>query len=208
MRTERRRLEAALARLSPEDMLIPGVVNQSSVKDIIAHIMEWEAMFFPWYEASLRGETPEVPGPGLTWKDLDGINQRIYEKHCARPLEEILADFRAVHQRLEDTVNAMNPDQRATPGYFTFTCGGSVIDWMNAYAAHDMWAKKKILAWLKKRQPAVIGFVGQGDRVLAASPAVQPDTLLCWHRNMSHRYGGANHSPRSASRTSHLKPSS
>jgi hypothetical protein len=90
---------------------------------------------------------------GLTWKDMDVVNRRIYEKHCTRNLNEILADFHAVHQRLEDMVNAMSPDQRATPGYYTFTGSGSVIDWMNAYAAHDLWAKKKILTWLKKHQP-------------------------------------------------------
>jgi hypothetical protein len=151
VRTERRRLEANLAKLNPEDMLIPGVVGQWSVKDVIAHIMEWEAMFFPWYETSMRGETPEVPAPGLTWKNLDVLNQRIYEKHRTRPLEKILADFRNVHQRLEDTVNAMSTDQRTTPGYFSFTGGGSVINWMNAYAAHDLWAKTKIRAWMKKR---------------------------------------------------------
>lgn len=154
VRTERRRLEATLARLSPDEMLIPGVTNQWSVKDIVAHIMEWEAMFFPFYEASLRGETPEVPGPGLTWKDLDVINRRIYKKHCERSLEEILADFRAVHQRLEDIVGAMTPEQRDIRGYFSFTGGGSVIGWMNAYAAHDLWAKQEIHAWLKRRGQA------------------------------------------------------
>ena len=154
VRDERRRLEANLAPLSPEEMLIPGVTGKWSVKDVIAHIMEWEAMFFPWYEASLRGETPEVPGPGLTWKDLKVVNQRIYEKHCARPLAEILADFRAVHQRLEDTVLAMTPEQREKPGVYSFTGGGSIIDWMNAYAAHDLWAKREIRAWLKRRQAA------------------------------------------------------
>ncbi len=152
VKDERRRLEANLAGLSPEEMLIPGVCGESSVKDVLAHIMEWEAMFFPWYEASLRGETPEVPGPGLTWKDLDIVNRRIYEKHCSRSLEAILADFHTVHQRLEDTVYAMTPEQREKPGVYSFTGGGSIIDWMNAYAAHDLWAKTKIRAWLKKRQ--------------------------------------------------------
>ncbi len=73
-------------------------------------------MFFPWYEASLRGETPAVPAEGLTWHDLGILNRRIYEKHCARPLEDILADFHAVHQRLEETVDAMTPEQRETSG--------------------------------------------------------------------------------------------
>ncbi len=152
VRVERRRLEANLAQISPADMLIPGVCAEWTVKDIIAHIMEWEAMFFPWYEASLRGETPEIPAPGLTWKDLGVVNQRIYQKHCARPLEDILADFHAIHQRLEDTIQAMTPEQRETPGFYSFTGGGSIIDWMKAYAAHDLWAKKQIRAWLIRRQ--------------------------------------------------------
>ncbi len=152
LRDQRRRLEANLAQISAEDMVIPGVCGDWSVKDIVAHIMEWEAMFFPWYEASLRGETPEVPGPVLTRENLSEINRRIYQKHCARSLDDILADFRAVHQRLEDTVLAMTPEQRETPGVYTFTGGGSIIDWMKAYAAHDLWAIKQIRAWLKRGQ--------------------------------------------------------
>ncbi len=152
VRAERRRLNATLVKLTPAEMQLPGVMNDQTVKDVIAHIMEWEAMFFPWYDASLRGETPAVPGEGLTWHDLDIVNRRIYEKHCARPLEDILADFHAVHQRLEETVNAMTPAQREAPGVFSFTGGGSIIDWMNAYAAHDLWAKKKIQAWMKSRR--------------------------------------------------------
>ncbi len=151
VRTERRRLNAALAKLTSAEMLIPGVMKDQTVKDVIAHIMEWEAMFFPWYAASLRGETPAVPGDGGRIPDLDILNRRIYEKHCARPLAEILADFHAVHRRLEETVDAMTPEQRETPGYFTFTHGASIIDYMNAYAAHDMWAKRKIQAWMKSR---------------------------------------------------------
>ena len=153
VRDERRRLNATLAKLTSAQMLIPGVVNDQTVKDVIAHIMEWEAMFFPWYEASLRGETPAVPAEGLTWHDLKIVNRRIYEKHCARPLEDILADFSAVHQRLEETVDAMTPEQRETPGVFSFTGGTSIIDFMNAYAAHDMWAKRKIQAWRKSHRP-------------------------------------------------------
>lgn len=36
-------------------------------------------MFFPWYEASLGGETPAVPAEGLTWHELPILNRRIDE---------------------------------------------------------------------------------------------------------------------------------
>jgi hypothetical protein len=45
----------------------------------------------------------------------------------------------------------MTPEERETPGVFSFTSGSRIIDFMKAYAAHDMWAKRKIQVWIKSR---------------------------------------------------------
>lgn len=90
---ERAQLDALLARLSPDEMVIPGVNGEWSVKDALAHISDWEQRFIGWYRAQLRGETPIVPGPGLTWKDLDALNQSIYERHRDRTLDDVLAEY-------------------------------------------------------------------------------------------------------------------
>ena len=51
LQTERRRLEQNLAQLSENDMLQPGVVGEWSVKDIVAHLTDWEQRFLDWYTA-------------------------------------------------------------------------------------------------------------------------------------------------------------
>lgn len=94
-REERRKLEEVIAGLRLEEMERPGVNGEWAVKDVLAHLLEWEQLFLGWYAAGVRGERPEVPGPGLNWssKSLAILNQQIFEKHRERPAAEILADF-------------------------------------------------------------------------------------------------------------------
>ncbi|NIR95411.1 MAG: ClbS/DfsB family four-helix bundle protein, partial [Gammaproteobacteria bacterium] len=46
--------------------------------------------FIQWYQAGLRGEIPEIPAPGMTWRDLPKLNRLIYEKYQHKPLAEVL----------------------------------------------------------------------------------------------------------------------
>src|SRR3989304_1282552 len=68
---ERSRLDALLEQLTPRQMTQGGATLAGwSVKDILGHLIGWQQMNFDWYAAGLRGETPEMPAPGLTWRDI------------------------------------------------------------------------------------------------------------------------------------------
>jgi len=151
LEAERRRLEQNLAKLNQEDMLQPGVVGEWSVKDVLAHLADWEQRFLDWYVADQRGEVPHPPAPGLTWKrqDLDTLNQQIFEKHHDRPLPEILAEFRDTHERLIATVQVMSEEEIATPGRFAWIGKAALFSWLTGYANHDLWAKTKVREWIK-----------------------------------------------------------
>ena len=151
LQTERRRLEQNLAGLSPDDMLQPGVVGELSVKDVLAHLADWEARMPAWIEAARRGGPVETPEPGLTWKQLDIVNRRIYEAYRDRPLEDVLDYFRSVHRRFMAMVEAMPEDEMPTPGRYAFTGKSAVYGWLSGFAAHDLWGKTKIRAWMKAR---------------------------------------------------------
>ena len=47
-------LEELIATLTPEQMTQQSVVGKWSVKDVLAHLMEWEQMFLGWYAVVLR----------------------------------------------------------------------------------------------------------------------------------------------------------
>ena len=68
---ERSRLDALLEQLTPRQMTQGGATLAGwSVKDILGHLIGWQQMNLDWYAAGLRGETPEMPAPGLTWRDI------------------------------------------------------------------------------------------------------------------------------------------
>lgn len=151
LETERRRLERNLARLKPEDMERPGVVVRWSVKDVLAHLADWEEHMLLWTEDARRGDRVDTPEPGITWKQLDVLNQRIYEAHCRQSLEQVLEYFRAAHARFMTFVEAMPEDEMLAKSRYPFTGKASIYGWLRAYAAHDLWAKTKIRAWDKAR---------------------------------------------------------
>jgi hypothetical protein len=152
LHAERRRLEANLARLSREDILRPNTVGQWSFKDVLAHLAHWEAFLPDWIAVSRRGEKVEVPAPGLTWKDVHTLNQRIYEAHRDQSLDDVLEYFRDTHIRFMALAEALTDEETLTPRFYAFTGGGSLYDWLNAYAAHDLWGKSKIRQWLKAQE--------------------------------------------------------
>ncbi len=145
IQTERRRLEASLKGLNREQMEIAGVVGDWSVKDVLAHLVEWEQMFERWYRAGLRGEIPQLPAPGIDWEALDRLNQQIYEKHRDRDLDQILEEFRASYDRTLATIQEMSEAEMFTPSRYAWLGEGSLVDYVLANTAnHYRWAKDRI----------------------------------------------------------------
>jgi hypothetical protein len=151
LETERRRLEQNLAKLSTADMLQPGVVDEWSVKDVLAHLADWEAHMPVWMEAGRRGDPVKEPDPGLTWKQLDLLNERIYQAHRYQSLAEVMDYFHSIHEQFMDMVVTMPEQEMLERGRYSFIGKGAVYGWLSQYAAHDAWGKRKIREWMKTR---------------------------------------------------------
>jgi hypothetical protein len=132
-------LEAVLGQLSQEEMIRPGVHGNWSVKDIIVHITAWEKRMVQWLDESLRGEIPQRPAPGMTWDDLDELNERIYQEGREKPLDEALAEFREIHQESVRAVEAMAEEDLLAPGRFEWREGDPI--W-RMVAANTWWHYK------------------------------------------------------------------
>lgn len=149
LNTERRRLEKNLVGLSPAEMILPGVVKQWSVKDVLAHLYDWEARFPVWLEAARRGEEAGCPDPDFTWRQSDQLNQRIYLAHRDQPLEAVMQAFHETHRQFMQVVESISDAEMFTPSYYPFTESASILDWLHGFAAHDLWGKTKIRRWRK-----------------------------------------------------------
>ncbi len=154
LRRERRRLEGLVASVSPREMVVGGVVGASSVKDVLAHLADWEAHMLVWLAAARAGQA--VPGPeaGLSWRPLKEFNRRIYEAHRDEALDVVLASFRQDHERFMAMVAAMPEEEMLARGRYALTAGKALYDWLVQYAEHDAWGTKRIGDWAQARAAA------------------------------------------------------
>jgi uncharacterized protein (TIGR03083 family) len=150
---ERGALEALLETVAPGHTVEPGVVGEWSVKDVLAHLVEWEQMVLGWYRAGLRGEVPELPAPGYKWNQTPRLNQAIYEKHRDRPLDEVTEQFRASHQEILGVIQELSNEKLFTAGRYAWTRKNTMGTYfVSATSSHYLWARKEIRKGLKARQ--------------------------------------------------------
>jgi hypothetical protein len=155
IRLERTALDDALAPLTPRQMTLSGVTKGGwSVKDILAHLVEWQRMNLDWYAAGLRGEKPAMPAPGFTLRELPRLNEMIYRKHHRRPLQDVLRDYRLHHERVVALIEALPDADLVTIGRFSWTGPSwTLSDYLRAStAAHYLWARTRIRRWRRARE--------------------------------------------------------
>ncbi len=151
---EQKALEQLLVSLSPAQMTQPGAVGEWSVKDILAHLLEWQDMVLNWYSAGLQGKVPAIPAEGLTWAQLPQLNQRIYEKHCGRPLADIQKDFKTSHKKCVSIIQSLSEEDLFTRGRYAWTKTVTLGSYFTSCtSSHYLWARKNIKKGLKAGKP-------------------------------------------------------
>jgi len=154
---ERTALDETLALLTPRQMTLPGVTRGGwSVKDVLAHLAHWQKMNLEWYAAGQRGETPAVPAPGFTWRDLPRLNAAIYRKHHRRSLQAVVQDYRVHHERVIALIETLSDTDLVVPGRVAWTGPSwTLSDYLRANtAAHYRWARVRIRRWWRARERA------------------------------------------------------
>jgi uncharacterized protein (TIGR03083 family) len=151
MRAEREALEALVAAAPPVKLVQPGALEGWSVKDTLLHLAAWEQMFLGWYRAGKAGQIPITPAEGYNWRQLNELNQAIYDKYRDLPLEQALARFHASYRELLETVEGMSEAEADTPGFYAWTKGHALAGWISSNAGnHYRWARKELSKGLKK----------------------------------------------------------
>lgn len=147
---ETKALQQFLSGLTPEQMEQIGAVGEWSIKDVLAHLYEWQQMFFRWYEAGLRGETPAVPAEGYKWNQLPELNQAIYKRYHGCPLDEIMRAFWDSHAKTLALIESLSEDALVAPGLYPWMNNNALIAYLTANTgSHYRWARTEMRKVLK-----------------------------------------------------------
>jgi hypothetical protein len=153
IRTTRAQLEKKFSQLTPEQMIWPGSMDDWSVKDILAHLVDWEQRLISWYKAGLRGEVPETPVPGMSWRDLPKLNHIGYLKHKDESLEDVLAQYENSYQQCLTLIEGMTEREIFEPDVYPWTGNSSLLSWIAANtSSHYNWARRNIRTTVIRRE--------------------------------------------------------
>ena len=146
----RRKFEETLSQLDADQMTIPGLESGWSVKDVLIHIQVWEARMVRWLGDTQRGEIPQMLPPGMTWDDLDQMNEETYLENRDKPLAEVLAEFHQSFPQALDMVKGVSEEDLIDPNRFEWREGKPL--WF-IVAANTFWHyeehEKAIKEWME-----------------------------------------------------------
>jgi hypothetical protein len=116
LQSRRAEWDALLAQVPENQMTVPGVAGEWSIKDIIAHLTYYERWYADRLHEQLRGEqyTP-------TEIDAMGFEQRnpiLYQRFREYPLSEVLANSRRAFRDLVTGVQAHSEQFLTVPQQF------------------------------------------------------------------------------------------
>lgn len=133
---ERRCFRDLLGVLSEQQMLEPNVQGVWSVKDVVAHVIDWEERMIRWLGEGMRGETPEMPAPGMEWGEIDRLNEQIYQAHKDEPLVQVLASFERLEPAVLEAIQAVPEEDLLSSDRYPWT-GGEPLWYL--VAANTFW---------------------------------------------------------------------
>jgi len=106
LKDEYARWEALLGDIGEAHMTQPGVTEEWSIKDIVAHLTGWRRRSVARFQAALRHEPSFSPPWPPHLQTDDEINAWMYAANRDRSLSDVLQESRAVFQQLVDTLSA------------------------------------------------------------------------------------------------------
>jgi hypothetical protein len=116
--------DAALAKLTDQQMLAPGPGGGWSARDVLAHVGADHLWYTGQMTALLEGREPNAaecygdvppPGPGHDLSTQDGRNRLQLEQNRDVPLDEVRRRYRANRDRLEAIMERLPDDQMEQP---------------------------------------------------------------------------------------------
>lgn len=120
---EQARWEALLDQIGEAHMDEPGVAEDWSIKDIVAHLTGWRQRTVMRLQTAQRGAgEPLPPWPAHLQTD-DEINDWIYESNRYRSVHEVLTASRQTFQQLVSAITALPEAELLDPQRFTWLEG-------------------------------------------------------------------------------------
>jgi hypothetical protein len=147
---ERENFLEAIDGLNDEALLLPGVVGDWSIKDILHHLTMWEAELVKLLWEVSQGLRPSFLN--FTEKIVDEMNAAWAIEGQARDYDQIWDDFQAVRKQTVRRLSAFSDTDLNDPGRYSWLKDHPLWDWIaeNSFG-HEKEHTAQIKEWRLKK---------------------------------------------------------
>ena len=128
--------------------------DEWTLKDLCAHLTEWEQMFLGWYRTGKEGRKPAVPAEGYKWNETPRLNKAIWQKHRNKSWRSVRRQFDSSYEEILSLAEQLKESELLTPGLFPWTKKLPLMTYFAANtSSHYRTATKILKRWLRARDP-------------------------------------------------------
>ena len=141
------KLNELIDSFSKEDQVseFPADTMNRNIRDVIAHLYHWHIMFMDWYEVGMKGEKPDMPSKGYSWKDTKELNKKIWEDYQNHKLNELKVALNNSHLELQKIIDRHTEVELFEKKRYKWTGSSSLATYIRANSSsHYNWAYKLI----------------------------------------------------------------
>lgn len=120
----------------------PGTMNRN-IRDVLAHLHHWHIMMLAWYKIGMKGEKPDMPAKGYTWKTVPDLNKSIWEKYRGVSVSEVIIMFTESFKEIQKIIIQHTDNELFEKKRYKWTGTTSLGAYLvSATSSHYDWAVK------------------------------------------------------------------
>lgn len=116
-----------------------------NIRDVLGHLHHWHLMMIEWYKVGMKGDKPDIPAKGYTWKTLPELNREINTIYRTKPLSDIRFELNKSYQLLQEIIQSHSNKELFEKKRYHWTGSTSLGAYLiSATSSHYDWALKLI----------------------------------------------------------------
>lgn len=121
-----------------------GYLNRN-VKDVLGHIHHWHRLLLKWYETGAKGDKPNMPEKGYTWKTLPDLNKKIWMDYKDVSFTDIGEKLESSYNEVQKVIQKHTDEELFEKKKYNWTGSTSLAAYIiSATSSHYDWAYKLI----------------------------------------------------------------
>ncbi|MBV7268641.1 ClbS/DfsB family four-helix bundle protein [Winogradskyella luteola] len=131
--------------IKEQEKLFPKGTLNRNISDVLMHLHHWHLMLLNWYDVGMKGEKPEMPAKGYTWKTTPELNKWIQKQYCDIPLDKAKTNLKKSYEEVRAIIEQHTNEELFEKKRYKWTGSTSLGSYIiSATSSHYDWAFKLI----------------------------------------------------------------